>query len=221
MLEHLHTLNLAENNIGKIVSLPRGIRRLNLSGNELTAIPDAVGACEHIQILRLSRNRISDLSEILKLEGRFNLHSLNMSQNPVATLPQYFSFCICVCRGLDILDGSSVTEGTRQAALQRYGGELQSELTSGGKRALRRGAEQSREQERRAEGSSGEQRGGEHGCRKEQSTGEGKRRARGKERAEGRKPGIRNEATTCTHGRLSAPSLTILDMKRTPEQNIL
>ena len=126
-LENLHTLNLAENRVQKVVSLPRGIRRLNLSGNELTTIPEAVSSCENIQILRLARNRVADLSEIFKLDGRFNLHSLNMSHNPVAALPQYFSFCICVCRGLDMLDGSSVTEGTRQSALQRYGGELQSE----------------------------------------------------------------------------------------------
>ncbi|MGE8186729.1 NEL-type E3 ubiquitin ligase domain-containing protein [Pseudomonas sp. NPDC086278] len=68
----------------------RGVRWLDLSNNQLTAIPPALGEMNGLTRLFLQRNRIRLTPETAELlAGRTTLRALSLSSNPLGMLPDF------------------------------------------------------------------------------------------------------------------------------------
>ncbi|MHC8289215.1 NEL-type E3 ubiquitin ligase domain-containing protein [Pseudomonas sp. XS1P51] len=91
-----HVGSLKLNNMGLSVSPEgflthfRGVRWLDLSSNQLTAIPPALGEMHGLTRLFLQRNRIRLTAETAQLlAGRTTLRALSLSFNPLGMLPDF------------------------------------------------------------------------------------------------------------------------------------
>lgn len=81
----------------RLLHLVPVISELNLSMNQLKAIPDFLGDCLKLQYLDLGRNYLTDLPESLKMLQA--LRELVLSNNRFSTIPQ----CVFEMQGLEIL----------------------------------------------------------------------------------------------------------------------
>ncbi|VVO88221.1 NEL-type E3 ubiquitin ligase domain-containing protein [Pseudomonas fluorescens] len=91
-----HVGSLKLNNMGLSVSPEgflwrfRGVRWLDMSNNQLTAIPPALGEMHGLTRLFLQRNRIRLTPETAQLlAGRTTLRALSLSFNPLGMLPDF------------------------------------------------------------------------------------------------------------------------------------
>ncbi len=75
-----------------------GLKTLNLSGNQLEAVPFTINQCSMLELLDLSNNRITSLSA--KLFPLTALQTLNLSGNQLTAIPSQ----IGGCRALGLID---------------------------------------------------------------------------------------------------------------------
>ncbi|XP_032357374.1 leucine-rich repeat-containing protein 20 [Etheostoma spectabile] len=91
--ENIHIITLADNEMkaisSKFFSTFTQLRELDLRGNVLTKLPDAVGEMEHLTCINLANNSFSifpeKLTEIATLE-RINLEANSITEIPVEKL---------------------------------------------------------------------------------------------------------------------------------------
>lgn len=87
MCQWLTELNLAENLIKKIEGLEAlgALERLNLSGNLISHIPQDIERNGALVSLRLSRNQIGSVDDLLRLQPLIKLRKLRIDDNPLAS----------------------------------------------------------------------------------------------------------------------------------------
>lgn len=100
-----------------IVEEMRNIETIVLSINNISTLR-YFASCHNLKSLFLRRNNICDLNEIKHLRGLRNLKNLMLSENPVASLPNYRSFVASVLPGLEVLDDEPL-HGNVQNVAQR------------------------------------------------------------------------------------------------------
>ncbi|KAF7649105.1 hypothetical protein LDENG_00146530 [Lucifuga dentata] len=91
--ENIHFINLADNEMkaisSKFFSTFTQLRELDLKGNVLTKLPDAVGEMQHLTNINLANNKFSTfpliLTEIVTLE-RINLEGNYITEIPLEKL---------------------------------------------------------------------------------------------------------------------------------------
>ena len=113
VFQKTHTTNLADvkalNMWGfelsdvSIVEDMKNVETISMSLNRISTL-QPFSSCYNLKSLFLRRNNISDLNEIKHLSRLKNLRNLMLSENPVASLPNYRSFVASVLPGLEILD---------------------------------------------------------------------------------------------------------------------
>ncbi|CAA9993289.1 unnamed protein product [Nesidiocoris tenuis] len=111
-LDTLEILTLYENKIstiedGAFKGLAKKLRRLNIGGNGLTAVPKAVGHLENLRKLELQENSISHITE-KDFEGLVKLDSLGLAHNHLRTVPPRAFSHLQELNSLE-LDGNSIT----------------------------------------------------------------------------------------------------------------
>ncbi len=88
---------------------------LSLSVNNIRGLAD-FAFCPSLRELYLRRNSISDPAEVLHLQGLTALRTLWLSDNPVASTPNYRAFVIANLPQLTKLDDKPIEEAERAAA---------------------------------------------------------------------------------------------------------
>ncbi|CAG9313961.1 unnamed protein product [Blepharisma stoltei] len=124
-LVRLKDLNLMENNIKKIENLHtlRDLQSLNLSGNHITEIPkSAIEPLKQLRILKLNKNKISKIEEFANLNALISLEDLSLNGNPALNQPDSDLHVIYYLPSLVALDGSKITNATKQQASRMFSG---------------------------------------------------------------------------------------------------
>ncbi|XP_059849794.1 centriolin isoform X1 [Hypanus sabinus] len=119
----LRELSLSYNRICKIEGLEHmvNLQNLVLAGNYIEQIPSWVGKkLRSLRVLNLKQNNITSLQDVSKLKPLRELTSLNLADNPLASLPHYRLYVIYHLRSLNSLDGWPVTLQERQEAHERF-----------------------------------------------------------------------------------------------------
>ncbi|XP_072096158.1 centriolin isoform X3 [Mobula birostris] len=119
----LRELSLSYNRICKIEGLEHmvNLQNLVLAGNYIEQIPSWVGKkLRSLRVLNLKQNNITSLQDVSKLKSLRELTSLNLADNPLASLPHYRLYVIYHLRSLNSLDGWPVTLQERQEAHERF-----------------------------------------------------------------------------------------------------
>ncbi|XP_062929529.1 centriolin isoform X5 [Mobula hypostoma] len=119
----LRELSLSYNRICKIEGLGHmvNLQNLVLAGNYIEQIPSWVGKkLRSLRVLNLKQNNITSLHDVSKLKSLRELTSLNLADNPLASLPHYRLYIIYHLRSLNSLDGWPVTLQERQEAHERF-----------------------------------------------------------------------------------------------------
>ena len=125
-LHALQELDLSRNSLrtaglASLGALAGGtLKYLSLAGNFLQHIPRALSKLTSLETLDLSGNNISQLKELHTLTGLLQMHSLTMQGNPVSALPHYREYALFVCRSVCTLDAREVSDGHRDAAVERF-----------------------------------------------------------------------------------------------------
>ncbi|XP_067285931.1 leucine-rich repeat-containing protein 20 isoform X1 [Pseudorasbora parva] len=86
---NIHTLSLANNQIkalsGKFFQTFTQLRELDLRGNVLTTLPEAVGDMEHLVSINLSKNKLEVFPE--RLMDISSLQYISLEENHITDLP--------------------------------------------------------------------------------------------------------------------------------------
>uniref|UniRef100_A0A0K8T373 LRRCT domain-containing protein n=2 Tax=Lygus hesperus TaxID=30085 RepID=A0A0K8T373_LYGHE len=111
-LDTLEILTLYENKItiiedGAFKGLSKKLRRLNIGGNGLNAVPKAVGHLDNLRKLEMQENSISHISE-KDFEGLVKLDSLGLAHNHLRNVPPKAFSHLKELNSLE-LDGNSIT----------------------------------------------------------------------------------------------------------------
>ncbi|XP_056326118.1 leucine-rich repeat-containing protein 20 isoform X1 [Danio aesculapii] len=87
--ENIHKISLADNQIkalsNKFFLTFTQLRELDLQGNVLTLLPDAIGEAQHLQIINISRNNLSVFPE--RLTDVKSLKQISVEENQITELP--------------------------------------------------------------------------------------------------------------------------------------
>ncbi|XP_063077219.1 leucine-rich repeat-containing protein 20 isoform X2 [Engraulis encrasicolus] len=87
--ENIQTMTLADNELkaltNKFFATFGQLRELDLQGNVLTKLPDAVGGMEHLTSINLARNKLQSFPE--RLVDIPTLESINLEGNEITDLP--------------------------------------------------------------------------------------------------------------------------------------
>ncbi|CAH1122338.1 unnamed protein product [Ceutorhynchus assimilis] len=111
-LDTLEILTLYENKITNIdadafVGLEKKLKRLNLGGNGLTAVPQrSLGILDMLKKLEMQENRITEIKEG-DFEGLKNLDSLGLAHNKLRTVPSRVFSHLTLLNSLEI-DGNNI-----------------------------------------------------------------------------------------------------------------
>lgn len=103
------------------------LRIITLTGNKISSLAP-FASCPKLQELYLRKNRVADFSEIQRLNGLKELRVLWISENPIATSPNYRTDVIKVLPQLYKLDEQNVTAEERMEALGTKDGMAVQEL---------------------------------------------------------------------------------------------
>ncbi|KAG7382228.1 hypothetical protein PHYPSEUDO_005114 [Phytophthora pseudosyringae] len=148
----LRSLNLSRNalrDVRHLQLLPRSVSHLDLGGNRLEALPEALGSwlpelrllrlrtnaleslrpladCEKLQTLDVGANRVALGSELRFLQPLTQLRHLSLDENPLADSPMYRREALAMLPQLQSLDGQDVT------AAERLYAKLQLQTLRGG-----------------------------------------------------------------------------------------
>ncbi|XP_072523308.1 leucine-rich repeat-containing protein 20 [Salminus brasiliensis] len=87
--DKIHKITLANNEVkaltNKFFTTFTQLRELDLQGNVLTKLPDAVGDMEHLVTINLSNNRFSEFPE--RLTAVRTLEHINLESNQISEVP--------------------------------------------------------------------------------------------------------------------------------------
>ncbi|KAM9462875.1 leucine-rich repeat-containing protein 20 isoform 1-T2 [Clarias gariepinus] len=101
--DKIHTITLANNKLkslsSKFFTMFTQLRELDVQGNTLTKLPDAVGDVQHLTSINLSNNNFSVFPE--QLTNIQTLQNINMSGNQIAEVPWER---VCAMSSLSALD---------------------------------------------------------------------------------------------------------------------
>ena len=143
MSQKKYSLNEALNNQGKLKIQNKTLRGTNQGITELSPIPNAnkietvflsnncisslkgIENFVNIQVLALSFNKISKISELNYLKSLHHLVTINFSGNPITKLPFYQSHVVNAVPSLHQLDGNQINDSMRQKAINLVNKELQ------------------------------------------------------------------------------------------------
>ncbi|KAK3233519.1 hypothetical protein CYMTET_56183 [Cymbomonas tetramitiformis] len=121
-LKSLRFLDLSRNILQRVDGLSTlpVLEELNLSDNSISSFPSALSKNSSLRVLRLARNKLSDLQAFQKLSLLSHLTILSVQGNPVASLEHASSFIMFQLRSIEVLDGEAVTNEGREKAIQRF-----------------------------------------------------------------------------------------------------
>ncbi|XP_026989731.1 leucine-rich repeat-containing protein 20 isoform X2 [Tachysurus fulvidraco] len=101
--DQIHKISLANNSLktlgGKFFTMFTQLRELDLQGNTMTKLPDAVGEMQHLISIDLSNNNFSEFPE--QLTNIHTLKNINMSGNQISEVPWER---LCAMSSLNIVD---------------------------------------------------------------------------------------------------------------------
>ncbi|MCJ8738887.1 hypothetical protein PDJAM_G00040990 [Pangasius djambal] len=101
--DRIHKITLANNklkNLGeKFFTMFSQLRELDLQGNMLTKLPDAIGGMQHLISIDLSNNNFSVFPE--QLTNVHTLKNINMSGNQISEVPWER---VCAMSSLSVVD---------------------------------------------------------------------------------------------------------------------
>ena len=124
-LSALRALSLARNGLRRvdaIVVLAPTLRRVDLSGNMLASVPQALSELVALEDLDASGNAIANLRDCERLRPLARLATLRLSCNPVADEREYREFVLHCCGALVTFDAEHVIVTARAVARSRFGG---------------------------------------------------------------------------------------------------
>jgi hypothetical protein len=142
-LTNLLELNIAENAIKRIENLEPlvNLEKLNLSGNQIERIPLSIGRLKRLTHLRLARNLLNVLEDVINLSSLAKLTNLRLDDNPFTTVRDYDSFTIFHVPILAFLDGVQVSNKDRENARALFASDqiqiLQNKIASENSRLAR------------------------------------------------------------------------------------
>lgn len=134
-LRRLLELNLAENNIKTIENLDMltSLTRLNLSGNQIERLPKSISQLRNLTNLRLARNKLYVVKDILYLKPIANLSKLYINDNPFYSMnynknvekittnsDQVSLYTIFNVQSLLYLNGLEINRGVREEAASYF-----------------------------------------------------------------------------------------------------
>ena len=121
-LKHLRELNLADNRITLIASIDHltALEVLNLEDNAIAAIPASIQRNSRLSIVRLARNKISDLQDVTALTPLTHLTHMSIIGNPIDALHHCRAYIVYACRALSTIDGEHVRDAERAEAIARF-----------------------------------------------------------------------------------------------------
>lgn len=96
------------------------MERLNLSGNQISIIGDGLNKLISLKILKLNRNRIEDINEIMTLANLLTLTNLSISGNPVMDAGNISEFCIFHIKSLEVFNEIHIEEDAKKKAKSLY-----------------------------------------------------------------------------------------------------
>ncbi|XP_062382238.1 leucine-rich repeat-containing protein 20 isoform X1 [Sardina pilchardus] len=89
VIENIHSITLANNELkaltNKFFATFVQLRELDLQGNVLTKLPDAVGEMEHLTSINLSQNKLTSFPE--RLTNIRTLENINLENNQISDVP--------------------------------------------------------------------------------------------------------------------------------------
>lgn len=89
VVENIHTITLSDNEIkavsSKFFATFTNLKELDLQGNVLTKLPDAIGDMTHLTSINLANNKFSVFPE--KLTDIATLEMINLEGNTISELP--------------------------------------------------------------------------------------------------------------------------------------
>ena len=121
-LSNLTELNLAENSIRKLENFEALVKlqRLNLSGNQISRIPENIHKLRSLQVLRCARNELSVLQDMSFLGDISGLSSITLEDNPIMALEQCAPYTVYCVRSLSQLNNVKITPAARESAIKRF-----------------------------------------------------------------------------------------------------
>ncbi|KAG2483450.1 hypothetical protein HYH03_017704 [Edaphochlamys debaryana] len=118
-----NSLRLCNNHLLSLVGLGRVMRHvlddprqlvwLDVSSNQLAGIEDAVLEFPSLQVLYYHGNQISNINDVLKLQGLPRLTKLTLHGNPIAETKNYKSWVVAHLPGLRNMDFGPITRVER------------------------------------------------------------------------------------------------------------
>ena len=131
-LRNLRILNLAENQIGKLENFEylTSLERLNMTGNNIEHIPVEIQKLQYLVSLRLERNKVKNISEVMHLCHLHNLVTFTFRGNPCASSAHSNLFIVYQLRFLDTLDGQNVSLMTKKKARETFDNQQIEHLTT-------------------------------------------------------------------------------------------
>jgi Leucine-rich repeat (LRR) protein len=89
------------------------LERLNLSGNRIQRIPESIVELQSLQMLRLARNQLNVVDDLVYLGEIPSLLRLRIEDNPISDLSHTSAVAILSIQTLETLDGREVTMADR------------------------------------------------------------------------------------------------------------
>lgn len=87
--ENIHSITLANNELkaltNKFFATFVQLRELDLQGNVLTKLPDAVGEMQHLTSINLSQNKLTSFPD--RLTDVHTLETINLENNQISDVP--------------------------------------------------------------------------------------------------------------------------------------
>ncbi|XP_030018984.1 leucine-rich repeat-containing protein 20 [Sphaeramia orbicularis] len=116
--ENIHVITLADNEMkaisSKFFSTFTKLRELDLQGNVLTKLPDAVGEMEHLTSINLANNNFSTFPD--KLTEISTLERINLEGNSITDVPVEKLFAMPALKWINMK--SNPLDSETQSALQ-------------------------------------------------------------------------------------------------------
>lgn len=100
----------------RILDDPINLSWLDLSFNEISKIGEDIKNFTNLKILYLHGNKISNITDVLKLRKLQNLRSLTLHGNPVENIPCYRNYIVHLLPQLFTLDFSSIIAAEKKKA---------------------------------------------------------------------------------------------------------
>ncbi|EQC36631.1 hypothetical protein SDRG_06071 [Saprolegnia diclina VS20] len=124
-LSQLRSLHLARNSI-KAIQLPslEHLEILDLSGNFISQLPKTLRQLPRLQMLDLSGNALAILKQVDVLVPLSNLQKVLFTANPIAQLESYREFVIFTLPGLTSVDLATITDREREKSRKRFSGSI-------------------------------------------------------------------------------------------------